>query len=197
MGEVNFLCVHHLFRTKKLAPLLIKELTRRINMQDMWQAVYTAGVVIPKPISTCSYYHRNINTRKLIDVGFSSLPAGRKMQHHLKILNIKDQTTMPLRQMKEDDAPGVHKLLTEYLAKFDFSFKYSVKEVRHWFTPRKGVIYSFVSTNADGEITDLISFYSLPSSILKHVERKTLFVRAVLFKVTAGGVFLLQRCDVR
>lgn len=83
---------------------------------------------------------------------------------------------MPLRPMKEEDAAGVHKLLTEYLSKFEFHFKYTVKEVRHWFTPRKGVIYSYVATNTDGEITDLISFYSLPSSILKHVEHKTLYV---------------------
>ena len=57
---------------------------------------------------------------------------------------------MPLRPMKEEDAAGVHKLLTEYLNKFEFCFKYTVKEVRHWFTPRKGVIYSYVAQNAEG-----------------------------------------------
>lgn len=39
MGEVNFLCVHKSLREKKLAPTLIKEVTRRINLKDKWQAV--------------------------------------------------------------------------------------------------------------------------------------------------------------
>ena len=30
-------------RAKRLAPVLIKEVTRRINATDIWQAVYTAG----------------------------------------------------------------------------------------------------------------------------------------------------------
>jgi glycylpeptide N-tetradecanoyltransferase len=48
-------------RTKKLAPVLIKEITRRVNKCDIWQAVYTAGVVIPPPITAATYYHRSLN----------------------------------------------------------------------------------------------------------------------------------------
>ena len=51
MAEINFLCVHKDLREKKLAPLLIKEITRRVNMCNIWQAVYTAGVKIPTPIA--------------------------------------------------------------------------------------------------------------------------------------------------
>lgn len=36
MAEINFLCVHKELRAKKLAPLLIKEITRRVNMCDIW-----------------------------------------------------------------------------------------------------------------------------------------------------------------
>ena len=32
-----------LIRTKRLAPVLIKEITRRVNQLNIWQAVYTAG----------------------------------------------------------------------------------------------------------------------------------------------------------
>lgn len=51
MAEINFLCVHKKLRSKRLAPLLIKEVTRRVNLCGIWQAAYTAGVVIPKPVS--------------------------------------------------------------------------------------------------------------------------------------------------
>jgi len=39
MAEVNFLCVHKKLRSHRLAPVLIKEITRRVNLRDIWQAV--------------------------------------------------------------------------------------------------------------------------------------------------------------
>jgi glycylpeptide N-tetradecanoyltransferase len=41
------------------------------------------------------------------------------------------------------------------------------EEVRHFFVPRKDVIYTYVVETGD-KITDVVSFYSLPSSVLKH-----------------------------
>ena len=43
MTEINFLCVHKKLRSKRLAPVLIKEITRRVNLRKIWQAVYTSG----------------------------------------------------------------------------------------------------------------------------------------------------------
>ena len=68
MAEINFLCVHKKLRTKRLAPVLIKEVTRRINLKNVWQAVYTAGKYIPTPFAEALYYHRSLNVKKLIDV---------------------------------------------------------------------------------------------------------------------------------
>lgn len=68
MAEINFLCVHKKLRHKRLAPVLIKEITRRVNLLNIWQAVYTAGVVLPKPVSKCRYWHRSINPKKLVEV---------------------------------------------------------------------------------------------------------------------------------
>ena len=53
MVEINFLCVHKKLRSKRVAPVLIREITRRVNITGLFQAVYTAGVVLPKPVSTC------------------------------------------------------------------------------------------------------------------------------------------------
>lgn len=44
-----------------------------MNARGIWQAAYTAGVVLPKPLATCQYWHRSLNPKKLIDVGFSRL----------------------------------------------------------------------------------------------------------------------------
>jgi len=51
----------------------VQEITRRVNLTDIWQAAYTAGAVLPKPVSTTQYWHRSLNPKKLISVGFSRL----------------------------------------------------------------------------------------------------------------------------
>lgn len=40
MTEINFLCVHKKIRAGRLAPVLIKEITRRVHVRNMWQAVF-------------------------------------------------------------------------------------------------------------------------------------------------------------
>ena len=91
MVEINFLCVHKKLRAKRLAPVLIREITRRVNLQGIFQAVYTAGVVLPKPVGTCRYWHRSINPKKLIEVKFSHLSRNMTMQRHLKLYRLPDE----------------------------------------------------------------------------------------------------------
>jgi glycylpeptide N-tetradecanoyltransferase len=78
-SEVNFLCVHKSLRDQRLAPVLIKEVTRRINLTGVWQAAYTIGKVVPTPISQARYYHRSLNAKKLVEIGFSGLPHRHTM----------------------------------------------------------------------------------------------------------------------
>lgn len=59
MVEINFLCVHKKLRSKRVAPVLIREITRRVNLEGIFQAVYTAGVVLPKPVGTCRWVDRS------------------------------------------------------------------------------------------------------------------------------------------
>lgn len=66
--EINFLCVFNKLRKYRLAPVLIKEVTRRVNLKGIFQAVYTAGVELPKPITKTRYFHRSLNPTKLIEV---------------------------------------------------------------------------------------------------------------------------------
>jgi len=171
MTEINFLCVHKKLRTKRLAPVLIREVTRRVNRRNIWQAIYTAGIVIPKPFAKTTYWHRSLNPKKLVDVHFSSLPPNLPMNRYIKILKVPEQTsTKGLREMTKKDIPQVHKMLLKYLATTTEVFtKFEESEIEHFMLPRKDVIYSYVVENPETkELTDFISFYSLPSSILKH-----------------------------
>jgi len=62
--EINFLCVHKKLRKYRLAPVLISEITRRVNRNNVWHAVYTAGVVLTKPVTRAQYWHRSLNPKK-------------------------------------------------------------------------------------------------------------------------------------
>ncbi|PSR96931.1 Glycylpeptide N-tetradecanoyltransferase [Actinidia chinensis var. chinensis] len=119
MAEINFLCVHKKLRSKRLAPVMIKEVTRRVHLENIWQAAYTAGVVLPTPISTCQYWHRSLNPKKLIDVGFSRLGARMTMSRTIKLYKLPDSTATPgFRKMEPHDVPAVTRLLRNYLSQF-------------------------------------------------------------------------------
>jgi len=68
MAEIDFLCVHSKLRSKRLAPVLIKEVTRRINLKEVWQAIYTIAKYLPMPITETNYHYRCINFKKMSDV---------------------------------------------------------------------------------------------------------------------------------
>eukprot|EP01083_Nonionella_stella_P096022 269718_1 len=176
MVELNFLCIHKKLRGKRLAPVLIKEITRRANRENIWQAAYTAGVVLPKPVAKNKYYHRSLNPKKLIEVGFSRLANRMTMKRTIRFYALPTETKATrIRQMEAYDVPAVHKLLSDYLSKFSLHANFSEEEVKHWFVPRKDVISSFVIEDPTTKaVTDFLCFYSLPSSILNHPKHDSL-----------------------
>ncbi|KAE9025241.1 Glycylpeptide N-tetradecanoyltransferase 1 [Phytophthora rubi] len=176
MAEINFLCVHKRLRDRRLAPVLIKEVTRRINLCDVWQAVYTAGVVLPMPVAQCRYFHRSLNPKKLIEVGFSPLPHNATLAQTIKTLKLPTHTsTTGFRPMERTDVPQVTRLLRDYLTKFHLAVEYSEEEVAHWMVPRVGVVDAYVVEDPDShEVTDVCSFYHLPSTIIGDDKHKKL-----------------------
>ncbi|XP_070339484.1 glycylpeptide N-tetradecanoyltransferase 1 isoform X2 [Equus asinus] len=175
MVEINFLCVHKKLRSKRVAPVLIREITRRVHLEGIFQAVYTAGVVLPKPVGTCRYWHRSLNPRKLIEVKFSHLSRNMTMQRTMKLYRLPETPkTAGLRPMEKKDIPVVHQLLTRYLKQFHLTPVMSQEEVEHWFYPQENIIDTFVVENANGEVTDFLSFYTLPSTIMNHPTHKSL-----------------------
>ena len=166
--EINFLCVNAKMRGDRLASVLIKEITRRVNLKDIWQAVYTAGPKIPKPIVDTRYYHRILDLKKLSAIGFTYIRKNLKLSSQLKLLKVPTEFSTPgIREIKEADISQVHKLLTDFQNKFKIHFEYTPEEVKHLLLSRKNVIQCFV-VETEGKITDMISYYVVPSSVLKH-----------------------------
>ncbi|KAI8877033.1 N-myristoyl transferase [Backusella circina FSU 941] len=177
MTEINFLCIHKKLRSKRLTPVLIKEITRRSHVDGIFQAVYTGGIVIPKPVSTCRYYHRSLNPKKLVECNFSRIPRNTTLSRMIKTYKVPEEPSTPgLRQMEERDVPEVRVLLNKYLDRFDIAPVYETDEdVKHWILPHKNVVWSYVVEDPEThKITDFFSFYSLPSSVINNPKHSTL-----------------------
>ncbi|KAG8446910.1 hypothetical protein GDO86_014383 [Hymenochirus boettgeri] len=162
MVEINFLCVHKKLRSKRVAPVLIREITRRVNLEGIFQAVYTAGVVLPKPVGTCRYEH-------------SSLIRNMTMQRTMKLYRLPETPkTSGLKPMEVRHIPAVHKLLGQYLSQFNLAPVMNEEEVCHWLFPQENIIDTYVVETPEGELTDFLSFYTLPSTIMNHPTHKSL-----------------------
>ncbi|CAJ0580956.1 unnamed protein product, partial [Mesorhabditis spiculigera] len=191
MVEINFLCVHKKLRQKRVAPVLIREITRRVNQQGIFQAAFTAGVVLPKPVSVCRYYHRSLNPKKLIDCRFSALSSKMTMLRTVKLYKVPDETkTVGLRPLEKKDLEQAMNLLNTHLNGYSLVPVFEPTDFEHIFMPRDNVIYTYV-VETGGKITDMFSFYSLPSSVMNHPTHKRIEA-AYAYYTVANTVSLKQ-----
>ncbi|KAI9826743.1 MAG: glycylpeptide N-tetradecanoyltransferase [Sarea resinae] len=172
-SEINFLCIHKKLRSKRLAPVLIKEITRRCYALGIWQAIYTVGVILPKPVSSCRYFHRSLDWLKLYEVGFSPLPSNSTKTRQITKYHLPTHTsTNGLRPMQSKDLDAVHDLLTRYLKRFAMAPEFSKEEVDHWLLHKEKsaaeqVVWTYVVEEpGTHKITDFFSFYCLESSVI-------------------------------
>lgn len=130
--EINFLVVHKKLRCKRLAPILIQEVTRRTHLKGIFQAIYTSGTILPTPFTRCQYYHRSLNPAKLVKLGFSAVPRNSTIARMSTYYRVPTETTIPgLREIEKRDLKQASRLLRAYLARFDCAPMLSNKEVEH------------------------------------------------------------------
>jgi glycylpeptide N-tetradecanoyltransferase len=148
VSEINFLCIHKKLRDKRLTPVLIKEISRRCYLDEIWQAIYTAGKLLPTPVSTCRYFHRPLDWQMLYEVGFAQCPSNSKPAYQVLKYALPTKTSTPnLRAMEAKDVDAVNDLLKRYLDRFDVAQIFTREEVAHWFLQgslEKQVVWSYV-----------------------------------------------------
>ena len=189
-SEVNFLCVHKKLRSKRLAPVLIKEITRRCYVEGTFQAVYTVGSLLPTPVSTCRYFHRALDWEKLYDVGFSPLPHGSTKLRQINRYKLPDTTSTPgLRKMESKDIPAALDLLKRYLERMDMAQVFDKTEFEHWICPKEEpkeqVVWSYVVEDPNTKkITDYFSFYNLESTVIGNKKHNTIKAAYLFYYAT-------------
>jgi len=155
----------------------------------MWQAVYTAGVELPKPVTTAQYWHRTLQPKKLMDIGFTSLAPRMTLTRTIKLYQVPK---MPLlkgfRPLVKADIPQVQELLVKYLkAKTKLFIEWTVEETEHWLLPLAGVVSSFV-VEREGKVLSFCSYYHLNSTVLGNAKHDKLCAAYSFYNVAANDV---------
>ena len=146
MVQINFLCVDPKHRSKGFAPILISEIKRLANCNDIWQAIYTAVTKIPTPLTESICWHRLLHVKNLIKSGFYKTNRPREKYFEL-------HGNSQFRKMKTKDIPKVTKILQNYFKQFKIAPVINKDWVKRWILP----INSYVNDETD----DFISFYDI------------------------------------
>uniref|UniRef100_A0A3Q2YJH1 Glycylpeptide N-tetradecanoyltransferase n=1 Tax=Hippocampus comes TaxID=109280 RepID=A0A3Q2YJH1_HIPCM len=196
MAQIKFLCVHKKLRLKRMTPVLIRELARRVRRQGVGQAAYTASVVLPTPLSSCRLHHRPLNLRKLLEVQYPGIRGDMPPQRALKFYRLPENTkTAGLRPMTKDHIERVRRLLQANLSKFHLKAGWSREEVAHWLLPREDVIDTYVVEADDGALTGVVSFYGISSKVLNHRLHGSVRAAHLFYATSAAGGDLVQLAE--
>ena len=126
--------------------------------------------MIPHPFTQAPYFHRSLNPKKNVETGFTTLPSNESMARYYKRTKIDGLNDINIvgtpRMMEKKDISAVYSLYKKQSERYQIAFKMSQEELAHHLMPRDEVMYTIVIEN-DKKVTDFISFYHLPSQILK------------------------------
>jgi glycylpeptide N-tetradecanoyltransferase len=176
---INFLCVHKKLRSKRLAVILIKEIIRRFNLNNIWQAIYTESESGCKTIGTANFYYC-ILSQKMIDLGLTKKKNISSLQ--IESNNSSKHNLVP---MTLEDVPQVTLLINNYLKKHTKLYQVlSEEDISYLLLPRENIVLSYVLKNKDHQITDFVSCYIGYSKVANHSVYKDLKNANLYYLVT-------------
>jgi len=149
MVQINFLCIHPSQRSTGLAQLLISEIKRLANNKGIWQAVATAVARVPTPITKAHYWHRFLDVKKLINLGFHETNRPRETYYE-----VRGPCKYSWRKMTSKDVPRVTHILKEYTKDFKIAPVITKDYVKRWVLPT----HAYVNDESD----TFISLYNIP-----------------------------------
>lgn len=177
MQSIVFLCLDKKYRSLKLAPLLIQEITRRSYKNGVFHAIYTSGTSLTAPIQVATYYHRILNPLKLARIGFCTKPkaiSDKEFAFFYKLPFLPTALSSCFHVCTEADIPVLYDLYLEYTRrKYKFRQIYSKEMFTHVVTHRKDSIHTLVYREKEGGQPDaFITYYIIDTAVLAKDIRK-------------------------
>ena len=142
---------------------MISEALRRNRANGYDIGFYHSAQIIPTPFLTTRSCNRLIDTNKLIDVRYASLPRGmtKKEFAHKYELPKKDRFKIQghIRRMEEKDVPEVHRLYKIECAKRAIHLIYDENQLKHLVLPKEDIVMTYVVEDVEGsgKLTDFMS----------------------------------------
>ena len=84
----------------------------------------------------------------------------------------------------------LHFVVFQYLKRFSLVPMFSEEDFQHWFLPREDIIDAYVvekATETGNRITDLVSFYTLPSTVMSHPTHNNLKAAYSFYNVATSA----------
>ncbi|AFN82744.1 N-myristoyl transferase [Encephalitozoon romaleae SJ-2008] len=154
---VNFLCVAQEMRGRRLAPILIKEITRRANVDGIFKGVFTSGTELFFNVSHGRYYHRPLNAENLFMSRFSD-----------RIMKIREtRVRRGTRIAEERDMKEIERLYMEESKRYMLYEEMGSSDIISALKPVKNVVYTYVHED-DGCIDGFGAFL-----IIETIEKKS------------------------
>jgi len=168
MATINFLNLRLDVRSKSLAPVLIQEITRRLNSEGIYQAFFTSGALVAKPLAITRYYHRPLNWQRCLELQFVAQPRNQTVEEVAKMLRLnpmKSKLKFHYRPMTEEDLKQVHELWTGASKRYKLHSVFTEEMLRHLLIPStEDLVWTYVATPPRdvSKVVGFTSFYALP-----------------------------------
>lgn len=158
---VNFLCVHKEYRKRRLSPVLIKEITKRVNKEGIYTALFTSGEKLPYIFTRSRYYHKILRSGQLIESGFCEEEHIQSMAH--ESLLSYSMPTVSYRKAREEDLPRIYEMYRKKYRTMDISADYTYDQFKYYTFTREGLCDLLIST----EENEFVSVFYLSTKSAK------------------------------
>jgi glycylpeptide N-tetradecanoyltransferase len=178
--DVNYLCVHPKLRSKRLAPELIKELTRQFNLKGYNSGFFTTTEPLQTPFATPMKYTRAININNLIETNYMTFDPKINIKDIKKTLKLPEKPSDGFKKLDTSHINQAHTNFNKYSEKYNFYPIFTLEEFKHIFYNNKFVT-TYVYEDKDGNVSDFISYYT---TLAHNINDNKMIKKANLFYYT-------------
>jgi glycylpeptide N-tetradecanoyltransferase len=195
MAQVNFVAVHKALRGKRMAVVLMNEMTRRTHSHGINQAIYSTDNCHPSPTFSVVPYNRFLNIKKLLEVGMTT--QGENTFNKLKgLYRLPDKKGIHIvgniRPIEERDIPTVLKLMNKQLDSCTVKPKWTIEEAAHHLIGRDEIVYTWVVDNHLNGQMQVSDFISITRTTQKITTKNSKYLNQDMYTANLGYYGLSQ-----
>ena len=164
---ISFLCINKKLRSKSLCGIMTKKIIQRVYLNNLKYIYFASSLLLPAPIHYTIYYHRVLNIKKMVNIGFMSKPPEVSMKSFEQLYKTIDKLTLNLQKINENDIPKCTQQLNEFNKKYKIHQIYTEEEFKYNYLPRINTNDSYVYIK-DNNILAFVSVVYLKSRIFNN-----------------------------